>query len=290
MNQRYCVKGSEKKSVCEFAWSHWGEAGVSVSTRCNSTDGERVRKRKCLQRNNNETLNVQSCSNESPQTTEPCVSNWTDCIANTESNALVLYIGVGAAVSILLVLTVLPAILIHRWRKHVNSNATVNANIGISLCNSAVTSVNSPKARKTISDPQGDEDNASSSALLTQSHRRRWSNNVTSSLYALAATDSFVQEESVYDNVAVSSADGTALSTLLNDPGTPITTVIENPNSSIPAVPVCGAISKQSSIFDVLTNAAVQHVTYSTLEAGSDATGAVVGDVDQNDYCALEAR
>ena len=144
INQRYCNGSTTKQVSCQPLWSDWGEAGNCISPPCNTT-GEQTRTRKCLYGDGSEASSGQLCSEGSPNMTESCVTNNTMNICNTdistdgtvESNSG-LYIGIGVAGILLVILSVSLVISIHRRCEKDLSNQTDNLNSDRSRFDSAV--------------------------------------------------------------------------------------------------------------------------------------------------------
>ena len=110
ITKQYCNGNTTMQVTCQPMWSEWGEAGNCISLPCSTTGGQ-IRTRRCLNGDGSEASNVQLCTEGSPNMTESCVTNNTDCEVNTDTDsvgsnlALRVSVGVGCFVVIVIFVT-----------------------------------------------------------------------------------------------------------------------------------------------------------------------------------------
>ena len=304
IDTRYCNEISLSQVPCRHAWSEWTK-GDCVSSRCNSS-GERVRTRNCLYGNGSEALNVQLCSDESPNITEPCVANITtnDCNFYTHhtdvGSNVGLSVGIGAAFALLVVLTVLLTCVIYSRRKRDQLNQTVNVNFDLSPINPSVTRIATtnvgPNVDGNLSDPLNC-DTAYSTVRPTTDQPTSANEALDPSPYetAVAGSSSNV-EKNLYDDAVTLPIKDSAYSTLHAGHVPHANDNLELSTHEFAAADATR--NGEASMYDVAADAADHDTAYSTLQTSHSSTVAkenvysgMPGETSQeNDYSTLAVR
>ena len=145
----YCNGNSTMQEICQPTWGEWIKEGPCVVTSCNPKAGEQIKSRVCVYGDGSKAAN-ELCSNHSAMVTEQCTNNTLqiNCIANvsspTESNSILsdpissdntlfdntsLYIGIGVALTLIVLLCILLAVVLYcRQKYRTNSTPSQNNN------------------------------------------------------------------------------------------------------------------------------------------------------------------
>ena len=112
---------TQQKDECQVHWSGWDEIEPCLVYGCNTT-GERVRRRKCLYKDETEAYDIQLCSNQSTTMRELCVNTTysekcQQSLANNTTNNVGIFVGIGTTVVLLAVVCIAFAISKHYRNK-----------------------------------------------------------------------------------------------------------------------------------------------------------------------------
>jgi len=211
VDQKFCEGPLAKQEDCNHFWSNWVDE-LCVIVGCNVT-GEQIRRRQCLYGDGNETADHRLCSNQSALLKEQCISNSTlspDCLADSNT---CLYVGIGIAIPMFVIVCILIALLGYSHIKSKNTPEVHKTSHGFEPSIPEQREVSAEPNKQTVESNvyELDETNLSSTNKYTlaeqpdisQAFARQQPTPTLSNIYEVEQTNASNEPESIIRDVSV---------------------------------------------------------------------------------------
>ena len=131
VDKKYCDGNSTMQEDCLPTWGAYIDEGPCVVTGCDPNAGEQIKRRECKYGDGSVSTNPELCSNQSTRVAEQCTNNSLpiECTPHTSSatefDNTSLYIIIGIALVLIVILCIVLAVVLYRRRKY-QKNSTPN--------------------------------------------------------------------------------------------------------------------------------------------------------------------